>query len=91
MKNIYYSIWVDTIVNIERNPSHKKDWKLFSMIYISILNSLNFWLLFLLSADILDIKMTLIRSTIFPGEMLNSFVSFFIQFCLPFILIECFE
>ncbi len=88
MKNFYYSIWVDLIVNIEKNPKHKKDWKFFSLVYMTLLNALNLGVVLVLLAYLFNIKVIWIRITLFPGTMINSFVSFLIQFALPFILLN---
>jgi uncharacterized membrane protein len=88
MRNIYYSIWVDVIVNIEKNPKHKKDWKFFSMVYMTLLNALNLGVVLILLSYIFSLKIIWIRFTMLPGTMLNSFASFIIQFAMPFILIN---
>ncbi len=88
MKNIYYSIWVDAIVNIEKNPKHKKDWKFFSMVYMTLLNALNLGVVLMLLAYIFKFEVIWVRFTILPGTMLNSFVAFIVQFVMPFILLN---
>jgi len=90
MKNIYKAIWVDGIVNIKKNPKHKNDWKFFSMVYMTLLNALNLAVLLIILSYYYDVKVLLVRITIFPGTMLNSFVSFLILFALPFGLINYF-
>jgi hypothetical protein len=90
MKNIYYLIWVDAIVNIEKNTNHKKDWKFFSMLYMTLLNSLNLGFVLILLAYIFKVRVIWVKSTIFEWEMLNSFFSFVIQFALPLILLNYF-
>jgi vacuolar-type H+-ATPase subunit I/STV1 len=88
MKNFYYSIWVDTIINIKKNPKHKKDWKLLSMVYMTLLNSLNFGVVLMCLSYVFNFKVIWVRITIFPGSMLNSFASFIIQFAIPFIILN---
>lgn len=86
MKYIYYSIWVDAIVNIKKNPKHKKDWKFFSMVYMTLLNALNLGAVLMLLAYFLKVEVIWVRLTFLPGTMLNSFVAFMVQFAMPFIL-----
>jgi hypothetical protein len=88
MKNIYYSIWVDAIVNIEKNPKHRKDWKFFSMVYMTLLNALNLGVILMILAYIFDLKVIWVSFTILSGTILNSFASFIIQFAMPFILLN---
>lgn len=90
MKNLYYSIWVDAIVNIEKNPKHRKDWKFFSMVYMTLLNALNLGAVLILIAYIFKFKVIWVRFSIFPGTMLNSFAAFIVQFAMPFILLNYF-
>lgn len=88
MKNIYYLIWVDAIVNIERNPKHKKDWKFFSMVYMTLLNALNLGVVLMSLAYIFNLDVIWVKFTILPWAMLNSFASFIIQFAIPFIFLN---
>lgn len=88
MKNIYYSIWADLIVNIEKNTNHKKDWKLFSIIYMTLLNALNMGVVLMLLAYMFNFKVIWVSFSLFPGNLLNSFIAFIVQFATPFVLLN---
>lgn len=89
MRNLYYNIWVDAIFNVKKNPLHKRDWKFYSMFFMTILTSLNagtvlMWLGFL------GLKTNFLKINVFPGTMLDSFAMFLIQFALPCFLLNYF-
>ncbi len=84
MKNIYYIIWVDSILRFKKSLPKDKDWKVKIFLINTWANALNFgiiiiWLKFF---NIYDIP--LISLSIFPGTLLNDFFSFAIEFALPF-------
>lgn len=86
--NIYYSICVDAIVNIKKNPMHKKDWKFFSMFCMTLINTLNLGFVLMLVHFFFHVNIIWVRITIFPLASLNSLVSYTIQFASPFILLN---
>jgi hypothetical protein len=88
--SLYYQIWVDAIVYEKTKHSHLRDWKTFSLIPISVLMGLNLLtvFLFLLAFEIkLDV---FIDFNLFPGEMLDGFLSGFITLFLPFLVLNYF-
>lgn len=89
MKNIYYLIWVDGIVN--SNDYKKKDsgWKISLFIIITTCNALNLWAI-LLWLKFFDIYSFIIKIDFFPGTILNSAAGFIVQFASPFILLNYF-
>lgn len=89
MRNLYYKIWVDIIIGIKKNPQHKNDWKYFSMFFMTILTSLNLMTI-IMWLGYFDIKTFLIEIEALPGTMLDSFVSFIIQFALPCFILNYF-
>lgn len=89
MRKLYYKIWVDTIVNIKKNPQHKSDWKFYSMFFMTMLTSLNL-ITVLMWLGFLGLKTNFLKISIFPGTMLDSFAMFLIQFALPCILLNYF-
>jgi hypothetical protein len=88
MGNLYYKIWVDAIVYEKTKHGHLRNWKPYTLIPISVLQGVNlltifFWLsTFNLKIDIfLDFDL-------FPGKMIDGFLSGFITLFLPFILLN---
>lgn len=88
MQNIYYYIWVDAI-NYERKKNGEfRNWKIYTLIPISILQGVNLATLIIL-LTVLNIKIDIIIDfDIFPGYMLDSFLSGIISFQLPFYIIN---
>jgi len=90
MKNLYYKIWADAIVYEKTKYDKLRNWKLYTLIPISLLQGINlvtifFWL------TALKIKINpFIHIDIFPGRMINSFFSGFITLLLPFLVINYF-
>lgn len=88
MLKLYYKIWVDAIVYEQTKHGHFRNWKPYTLIPISVLQGVNlltifFWLsTFNLKIDIfLDFDL-------FPGKMIDSFLSGFITLFFPFILLN---
>jgi len=85
MKNIYYSLWVDSIVSSRKNLPKEKDWKFSLLTFISMLNALNLSVILIWVGYLFNVNVIWVKIEMFPGTMLNSFASFFIQFSLPFV------
>lgn len=89
ISNLYYRIWINAInAATKKNDENQKDWKIILIIIFSIAQGMNlltvfFWLnTFNIKCDIfLDFD-------IFPGDMLDGFLSGFITLFLPFILLN---
>ena len=90
MGNLYYKIWTDAIVFERSKHGHLRNWKIFTLIPITVLQGINLLTVFLwLSA--LNIKIDIfIEFNIFPGTMLDSFASAAVTLFLPFLIINYF-
>ncbi len=89
--NIYYKIWVDCIVKARSIPANKNNWKRFTMIFMSMAMALNFMLLMaILQRKLLGVSFYHLKVDVFPGTKLDAFISFFILFLLPMLLINYF-
>lgn len=87
--NIYYKIWVDCIVKARSIPANKNNWKRFTMIFMSMAMAINFAMIMaILQRNILGFSFYDFRVDIFPGTKLDAFISFFILFLLPMLLIN---
>jgi len=90
MNNIYYMIWADAILSFREHNPTKSNWKFRLFIFMTWMQALNVWIIFLWLKyyDILQIP--LIDISIFPGEMLDEFFAFSIEFAMPFGLLNYF-
>lgn len=81
---IYYTIWVDCILQLRKQPSNKYSWKWKSMIMISIAMALNLMLLLTVFGKFFTfLKYYIIEIDIFPGYNLDALLGFFILFGFP--------
>lgn len=87
--NLYFKIWVDAIIKIRKNPLRKEDWKWIVQIYMAIAMALNLmFLLAILQRNIFNFSFYDIEINLFSSKILNDFLSGFILFFLPFLLIN---
>lgn len=90
--DLYYTMWVDTIIKFKSVPINKDDWKSKSMMLVSAAMGIQFILvLFALSSMGLPIyKYYNINLDIFPGERLDGMLNGTILFFLPFFILNYF-
>jgi len=84
MKDIYYIIWVDSILRFKKSKPKDKDWKVKIFLINTWINALNFWIIIIWLKFFKIYDIPLISLNIFPGTLLNEFFSFAIEFALPF-------
>src|SRR5690606_24287283 len=88
---LYYTIWVDCILRAKSQPQNKKNWKLFTMIFMGMAMSLNFIIVSIFLSDlgitngVFSIKINFIESS-----KLNSILGFIVSYFLPITLINYF-
>lgn len=88
--NLYYKIWVDSIVKLRSRPQNAGMWKFFAMTFISIAMALNLWFLsfiFMLHFNY-SLPFLPLKVNIFSSTRTDAFVSFFISYLLPFLLLN---
>lgn len=89
--NIYYKIWVDCIIKARSIPANKNNWKRFTMIFMSMVMAINFAMIMaILQRNILQFSFYDFRVDILPGTKLDAFISFFVLYLLPMLLINYF-
>ena len=88
MKNLYYKIWVDAIVYERTKHGHLRNWKPYTLIPISVLQGVNLLTVFFWLSTI-NVKIDIfVDLNIFPGKMIDVFLSGFLTLFLPFILLN---
>jgi hypothetical protein len=86
---LYYKVWADVIIAAKKKKNNN-DWKML-IIYLAVFQALNYLTVLLGIMAITKIEFSFaIEFDIFPGKMLDSFLSGFIFMMLPFILINYF-
>lgn len=88
--SLYYLIWSDAISSIKKNHPQKKTWKIEIYIFISWINSINLWILYIWLKFFNLIQIPLPKIDIFPGYVLDSFISFTLIFAFPFLILNYF-
>lgn len=88
--SLYYKIWVDAIVYEKTKHGDMCNWKPYTLIPISVLQGINLLTVFFLLSTF-NIKLDIfIDFNLFPGEMLDGFLSGFLTLFLPFLVLNYF-
>lgn len=86
---LYYEIWADCITKARSLPKNKSDWKLYTLIFMSMAMALNLvFVLFIIVTLGITEKIFMIPVDIFPGSKIDAFISFFLSYLLPFLLMN---
>ena len=86
--NVYYRIWVDCIIKARSMPANKNNWKLFTMVFMTITMSINFASLMSSFQIILGTYFYHFEVDFFPGTKLDALVSGLVLFVLPNFLLN---
>jgi hypothetical protein len=89
MNNPYYTIWADSINRYKRFHPENRNWKSTLVIFISWMNALNLWIIFIW-LKYFGISLPLLSINIFPGTLVDAFFSFTAEFALPFGILNYF-
>ena len=90
MRNFYYIYWADAIQRIRKFHPQKKDWKISLYVFNSWIHALNLFIIFLWLKYFHMINIKLPDINIFPGDMIDGFLSFALVFATPFFIINYF-
>jgi hypothetical protein len=85
MENIYYKIWVDAIVWEKATNGKRRNWKVYTLIPISLCQGLN-----LLTICFWFHIPIFININLFAIKPLNGFLSYSISLLIPFIILNYF-
>ncbi len=90
MRNIYYLVWSDAIISFRKHHPDKKKWKIALFIFITWMNALNVWIIFLWLKYFEIFIIPKFSIDIFFGNLLDGVLSFSIEFALPFLILNYF-
>ncbi len=89
--NLYYKIWADCIKKAQSQPRNKDDWKIYTLLFMSIAMTFNLiFLLFIFSEINIINTIPILKINITGITYLDGFLRFFISYLLPFLLINYF-
>lgn len=90
MNNIYYLIWSDAILRFRKYNPERKDWKLALFIFLTWMHALNAWIIILWLKYFEIVTIPKLSINVFPGNLIDSFIVFTIEFALPFAILNYF-
>ena len=90
MNNFYYMVWSDAILSFKKHHPDRKDWKFTLLFYISWIQAINWWIVFIWLKYFNILTIPLLSIDVFPGDLLDDFFAFTIEFALPFGILNYF-
>lgn len=84
IKQFYYSVWTDCIIQVQRSPVTKKHWKLYSLYFMSLIMSFNYGFVWTLIPK--GYKLPLLKLDIFHIQFIDFTLSSIIFFMLPWVI-----
>lgn len=89
MLSLYYRIWADAITSEKKKRAKDSEWKLFTMIIISLMQGLNLLALLFIFRWLSHGEMPILLPVhIFNMTAINGFCAIFLVFFLPFVLLN---
>jgi hypothetical protein len=89
MLALYYKIWVDAIVTEKAKKVEARNWKLYTLIPISLLQGINLFTFFYWMKTLVNRTLPLFFPvTIFNARLINDFISIVITLFIPFVLLN---
>ncbi len=87
-RNLYYLIWADAIYSYRKHHPNQINWQFRLLFLNSWIHALNLWIIYIWLKFFNLIYIPLIRVNLFPGDLLDEFLSFTIEFAFPFFVIN---
>lgn len=87
--NLYYKIWVDAIIATRKSKAESANWKLYTIIPISLLMGINLFTFFYWMKTIVNKNLPLFFGVdVFNARPLNGYISVIITFFVPFVILN---
>jgi hypothetical protein len=84
---LYYKIWVDAIITERAKKLEGKNWKLYTIIPISLLQGINLFTFFYWMKTVVNRNLPLFFGVdIFNARLINGFISIILTLFIPFII-----
>ena len=91
LKKFYYELWVDIILNFKRKNNSSPKWKIYPIIFMNMAMALNLaFIIAIIQRNIIGINFYHFEVDIFPGKNLDAFITFFVLFLLPNLILNYF-
>ena len=86
---LYYKIWVDAIITERAKKLEGKNWKLYTIIPISLLQGINLFTFFYWMKTIVNRNLPLFFGVdIFNARLINGFISIILTLFIPFVILN---
>lgn len=89
MRTLYYSVWADIITRTRRKKANVPNWKLYTIVPMSLLPGINLFTLFLWMKVLVNHNLPLVLPVdIFNNRLINGAVSMVVTFFIPFVILN---
>lgn len=88
MQNIYYIFWADAISRSRKYHPRDKNWKMKVFYINTLVNAMNYWIIFMWLKYFKILDIPLFDIDIFPGRLINNGISFTLNFAAPFAILN---
>jgi hypothetical protein len=89
MMGLYYKIWVDAIITERSKKVEARNWKLYTIIPISVLQGINLFTIFYWMKILVNHYLPLFFPvTIFNARLINDFIAIVITLFIPFVILN---
>ena len=86
---LYYRIWVDAIIVEKSKKAERRNWKLYTLIPISLLQGINLFTLFYWMKHLVNRNLPLVFGVdIFNARLINAFIGVVLTLFVPFVLLN---
>jgi len=87
MLDVYYKIWVDAIIREKAKKAEGRNWKLYTIIPISLLQGINLFTFFYWMKKLVNRNLPLVFGVdIFNARLINVFISIVVTLFIPFLI-----
>jgi hypothetical protein len=89
MSALYYRIWTDAIASQKAKKAERANWKMYTLIPVSIVMGINLFTLFYFLRTVVNRNLLLYMPVnIFSAKPINGFISILITFFIPFVILN---
>ncbi len=89
MAGLYYKIWVDAIVTERSKKTEARNWKIYTIIPMSLLQGINLFTFFYWMKTLVNRNLPVFFPvTIFNARLINDFIAIVITLFVPFVILN---
>ncbi len=89
MLSLFYKIWVDAITATRAKRAEAGNWKLYTLVPMSVLEGINLLTFFLWMKTIVNRRLPLVLPVdIFHYRLINDFISIIVTLFIPFVILN---